>query len=108
MKKINQAMFSLVAASLVVGTPVWAVEQNPSKVDKATVIAENETTKKLIQKSLDNLAEVLPYMKEFTVQEMDIDEHDVVVVTLKKDTAKSSPKMEIFLDKIRGKSRAFQ
>ncbi|TQR31560.1 YcdB/YcdC domain-containing protein [Brevibacillus brevis] len=107
MKKWNRAVMSVMAATLLTATPAWAAQAEKTSASH-TGVAVDATAQALAQKTIDKLSELLPYMKELTVQKMDIGEtSDVVMVERKKGDGKKTPRMVIFLDKKTGDINSF-
>lgn len=107
MKKWNRAAMSVMAAALLTATPAWAAQAGNTSASR-TGAAVDATTQAMAQKTIDKLLALLPYMKELSVQKMDIDEtSDVVVVERKKVDGKKTPLMTIFLDKKTGDINSF-
>lgn len=107
MKKWNRAVMSVMAATLLTATPAWAAQAGKTSASH-TGVAVDATAQAMAQKTIDKLSELLPYMKELTVQKMDIGEtSDVVIVERKKGDGKKTPLMDIYLDKKTGDINSF-
>ncbi|MEJ8545936.1 YcdB/YcdC domain-containing protein [Brevibacillus borstelensis] len=97
MRKLNQAMMTIAAASLLTAAPLWAD-------GTAAVFASSQTTSDaalndVIKKSLDQLSSLLPYMKELPVQTVKLTEDSSTVVITRTPEKAKLPEMTIFLKK---------
>ncbi|GIO07115.1 hypothetical protein J31TS6_31430 [Brevibacillus reuszeri] len=103
MKKWNRAVMSIIAVTLLTASPAWAAEAGKQSVNSEEALAQG-----VAQKSIDKLAELLPYMKQLPVQKMRLDvESDVIVVERKKLEEDQSAAMTIYLDKKTGSIKSF-